>query len=88
MPYYERYSQYFKGGFIDNAAKIMRLTMDSRMKLHLGLRCYGAKKYTIKERVDCGITQLDQGKLLFTQKTEDCYVAFTKGFYTTKSKTR
>jgi hypothetical protein len=87
MPYYERYSQYFKGGFIDNAAKIMRLTMDSRMKLHLGLRCYGAKKYTIKERVDWGITQLDQGKLLFTQKTEDAYIAFTKGFYTTKSKT-
>ena len=87
QPYYEKYSMYIKGAFIDNAAKIMRLTMDSRMKLHLGLRCYGHKKYLIKDRVDAGITQLDQGKLLFTELTEDCYVAFTKATYTNKSKT-
>jgi hypothetical protein len=86
-PYYERYSMHFKGAFIDSAAKIMRLTLDSRMKMHYGLRCYNAKKYLIKERVDWGITQLDQGKLLFTEKTEDCYIAFTKAYYTNKSRT-
>jgi hypothetical protein len=86
-PYYERYSMYMKGAFIDSAAKIMRLTIDSRLKAQYGLRCYNAKKYTIKERVDWGITQLDQGKLLFTQRTEDIYTAFTKAFYTNKNKT-
>lgn len=86
-PYYERYSQYIKGDFIDSAAKIMRLTMDSRLKQNYGLRCYKATKYTIKDRCDWGITQLDQGRLLFTQKTEPIYVAFGKAFYTEKSKT-
>ena len=86
-PYYEMYSMYMKGAFIDSAAKIMRLTLDSRMKMTYGLRCYNAKKYLIKERVDWGITQLDQGKLLFTERTEDIYIAFTKAFYTNKSKT-
>ncbi len=86
-PYYEMYSMYMKGMFIDNAATIMKLTMDARLKLHLGLRCYGYKKFTIKERVDWGITQLDQGKLLFTEKSEDVYTSFTKAFYTNKSKT-
>ena len=61
--------------------------MDSRLKQQFGLRCYKAPKYTIKERVDWGITQLDQAKLLFTHKAEDIYIAFTKAFYTTKSKT-
>jgi hypothetical protein len=86
-PYYEHYSMYIKGAFIDSAAKIMRLTLDSRMKLHYGLRCYNAKKYLIKERVDSGQTQLDQGKLLFTEQSEDAYIAFTKAYYTNKSKT-
>jgi hypothetical protein len=86
-PYYNKYSAYIKGDFIDSAAKIMRLTMDSRLKLHFGLRCYKAYKYTIKERVDWGITQLDQGRLLFTQRSEPIYVSFTKAFYTDKSKT-
>jgi len=86
-PYYERYSMVMKGAFIDSAAKIMRLTLDSRMKLTYGLRCYNAKKYLIKERVDWGITQLDQGKLLFTTRADDIYIAFTKAYYTNKSKT-
>lgn len=86
-PYYTRYSSYIKGDFIDSAAKIMRLTMDSRLKSNYGLRCYKAQKFTIKERVDWGVTQLDQGRLLFTQKTEDIYVSFTKAYYSDKSKT-
>jgi|LGOV01.1.fsa_nt_gb hypothetical protein len=86
-PYYEIYSMHFKGAFIDSAAKIMRLTLDSRLKMHYGLRCYNAKKYLIKERVDWGITQLDQGRLLFSEKAEDVYIAFTKAYYTNKSKT-
>ena len=86
-PYYTRYSQYIKGDFIDAANKIMRLTMDSRLKRDFGLRCYKAHKYTIKERVDWGITQLDQGRLLFTQKTIPVYESFTKAYYTDKSKT-
>ena len=86
-PYYIKYSMYIKGDFIDSAAKIMRLTMDSRLKAQFNLRCYNAQKFTIKERVDWGVTQLDQGRFLFTQKTEPCYVSFTKAFYTTKSKT-
>jgi len=86
-PYYEMLSNYIKGDFIDSAAKIMRLTMDARLKQHYGLRCYKAYKYTIKERVDWGITQLDQGRLLFTPLTEDIYTSFTKAFYTEKSKT-
>lgn len=80
-PYYENYSMYIKGDFIDAAAKIMRLTMDSRLKQHFNLRCYGAHKYTIKERVDWGLSQLDQGRLLFTRKAEPIYEAFTKAFY-------
>ena len=87
MPYYEKMSMLMKGAFIDSAAKIMRLTLDSRMKLHLGLRCYNAKKYLIKDRVDWGITQLDQAKLLFTEKSEDIYIAFSKAVYSKKSKT-
>jgi hypothetical protein len=86
-PYYTRYSMYIKGDFIDSAAKIMRLTMDSRLKLHYGLRCYMAQKFTIKERVDWGVTQLDQGRLLFTKRTEPIYESFTKAFYSDKSKT-
>jgi hypothetical protein len=86
-PYYENYSMYIKGDFIDAAAKIMRLTMDSRLKQHFNLRCYNAHKYTIKERVDWGVTQLDQGKLLFTHRSEPIYEAFSKAYYTDKSKT-
>lgn len=86
-PYYEKYSMYIKGDFIDAAAKIMRLTMDSRLKQQFNLRCYKAYKYTIKERVDWGVTQLDQGKLLFTKKSEPIYEAFSKAFYTESSKT-
>ena len=87
MPYYERYSIYMKGVYIDSAAKIMRLTMDARLKRELGMKCYNAYKYTIIQRVDEGITQLDQGRLLFTQKTEPVYVSFTKAYYDNKSKT-
>jgi hypothetical protein len=87
MPYYSRYSTYIKGGFIDAANKIMRLTMDARLKLHFGLRCYKAYKYTIKQRVDLGISLLDQGRLVFTQKSEPIYVSFTKAYYDNGSKT-
>jgi len=86
-PYYERYSYYFKGAFIDSAAKIMRLTMDDRLNKHFNLRCYMAYKFTIVQRIDFGITELDQARLLFTQKSEPCYVSFTKAFYDNKSKT-
>lgn len=86
-PYYERYSLYMKGAFIDSAAKIMRLTMDDRLKKHFNLRCYGAYKFTIVQRVDAGISQLDKGQLLFTQKTERCYESFSKAFYNNSSKT-
>lgn len=86
-PYYEKYSMYIKGDFIDAAAKIMRLTMDSRLKLHYGLRCYKAYKYTIIERIEAGQTLLDQGRLLFTHRTEPIYESFTKAFYVNTSKT-
>lgn len=86
-PYYEKYSMIMQGAFIDNAAKIMRLTFDARMKQHFHLRCHGAKKYTIKQRVDWGMAFLDQGRLLFTDRTDDIYVAFTKAFYNNTSKT-
>ena len=86
-PYYSKYSMYFKGDFIDSAAKIMRLTMDSRLKQNFGLRCYGAPKFTIIQRVDAGITLLDQGRLLFTPKSEPCYVSFTKAYVDNTSKT-
>ena len=86
-PYYEKYSMYIKGDFIDSAAKIMRLTMDDRLKRDFGLKCYKAPKYTIKERCDWGITQLDQARLLFTQKTEPIYTSFTKAWYDNSSKT-
>lgn len=86
-PYYERYSMYIKGAFIDSAAKIMRLTMDDRLKKNFNLRCYGAYKFTIIQRIDAGISQLDQAQLLFTKKSEPCYESFSKAFYTTASKT-
>src|SRR6056297_84457 len=86
-PYYTKYSIYFKGDFIDSAAKIMRLTMDSRLKSNFGLRCYKAPKWTIIQRIDAGITLLDQGRLLFTEKSEPCYVSFTKAFVDNSSKT-
>ena len=86
-PYYEKYSMYIKGDFIDSAAKIMRLTMDDRLKKYFNLRCYGAYKYTIIQRVDAGISQLDQARLLFTQRTVKCYESFTKAFYNESSKT-
>jgi hypothetical protein len=87
MPYWERYSMYFKGDFIDSAAKIMRLSMDKRLKAHLGLRCYKAYKYTIIDRCDYGIRILDQGRKLFTQRTEKVYESFTKAFVDNSSKT-
>ena len=86
-PYYQRYSMLIKGVFIDSAAKIMRLTMDDRLKKEFNLRCYGAYKFTIVQRVDAGISQLDQGRLLFTPKTEKIYESFTKAYYNNTSKT-
>ena len=86
-PYYEKYSQYIKGVFIDSAAKIMRLTMDDRLKKYYHLRCYGAYKYTIVQRVDAGISQLDKGQLLFAKKAEKCYESFSKAYYDESSKT-
>jgi hypothetical protein len=87
MPYWEKYSMYFKGNFIDSAAKIMRLTMDSKLKTTIGLRCYKAYKYTIKQRCDYGVSLLDTGRKKFTQKTEPIYVSYTKAFYDNSSKT-
>lgn len=87
MPYWEKYSQYFKGDFIDSAAKIMRLSMDKRLKASIGLRCYKAYKYTIIDRCDYGIRILDQGRKLFTQKTEPIYESFTKAYVDNSSKT-
>ena len=86
-PYYEKYSMFIKGVFIDSAAKIMRLTMDDRLKRYFNLRCYNAYKFEIAQRVDNGISQLDQARLLFTQKTVRCYESFAKGYYDTSSKT-
>ena len=86
-PYYERYSMYIKGVFIDSAAKIMRLTMDDRLKRYFNLRCYGAYKYTIVQRVDVGVSFLDQSRLLFTHRTVRCYESFAKAFYDKSSKT-
>jgi len=86
-PYYQKYSMFMKGVFIDSAAKIMRLTMDDRLRKHFNLRCYNAYKFVITQRVDAGISQLDQGKLLFTPKTEKIYESFTKAYYDNSSKT-
>lgn len=86
-PYYEKYSMYIKGVFIDSAAKIMRLTMDDRLKRYFNLRCYGAYKYTIVQRVDVGVSFLDQSRLLFTHRTVRCYESFAKAFYDKSSKT-
>jgi len=86
-PYYEKYSMYMKGDFIDSAAKIMRLTMDDRLNRYYNLRCYKAPKFTIVQRVDAGITLLDQARMLFTQKSEKCYESFTKAYYDEGSKT-
>lgn len=86
-PYYEQYSMYFKGMFIDSAAKIMRLTMDDRLRRYFNLRCYNAYKYTIVQRVDVGISLLDQCKLLFTPRTVRCYESFAKAYYDKASKT-
>lgn len=80
-PYWSRYSMYFKGDFIDSAAKIMRLTMDARLKRHFGLRCYKAYKYTLEQRCDYGQTLLDTGRKKFTQKTEPIYVSYTKAYF-------
>lgn len=86
-PYWERYSMYFKGDFIDSAAKIMRLSMDKRLKREYGIRCYKAYKYTIIDRCDYGIRLFDQGRKKFTQKTEPIYESFTKAYVDNSSKT-
>lgn len=86
-PYYEKLSMYIKGMFIDSAAKIMRLTMDDRLNRHFRLRCYNAYKYLITQRVDVGISLLDQSRLLFTPRTIRCYESFGKAFYDKSSKT-
>jgi len=86
-PYWEKYSMFMKGVFIDSAAKIMRLTMDDRLKRYFNMRCYNAYKYTIVERVDVGISHLDQARLLFTPKTVRCYESFAKAYYDKSSKT-
>ena len=83
--YYRIYGRKIHGAFIDSAAKIMRLTFDERMRRKYNLQCTSAYKYTIKERVDMGIAFLDQGRLLFTEKTEDCYISFTKASYTSNT---
>ena len=86
-PYYEKYSMYIKGVFIDSAAKIMRLTMDDRLKQYFNLRCYNAYKWKIVQRIDSGVSQLDQQQLLFTQKSVGCYESFTKASIDNSSKT-
>ena len=86
-PYYEKYSMFIKGVFIDSAAKIMRLTMDERLKKYFNLRCYNAYKYMISQRVDVGISHLDQARLLFTQRSIGCYESFAKAYYDKGSKT-
>ena len=86
-PYWEKYSIYFKGDFIDSAAKIVKLSMDAKLKTEYGLRCYGAYKYTIKERCDYGQRLLLQGRKKFTKKTEPIYESFSKAFYVNTSKT-
>lgn len=86
-PYWEKYSMFIKGVFIDSAAKIMRLTMDDRLKRYYNMRCYNAYKYTIVQRVDVGISHLDQARLLFTPKTIRCYESFAKAYYDKSSKT-
>lgn len=86
--YYKIYKYNIHGAFIDSAAKIMRLTFDERMRKRYNLQCVSAYKYTIKERVDMGISFLDQGRLIFTDKAEECYISFTKAAYTSnKNKT-
>jgi len=57
------------------------------LKRHFGLRCYNAYKFTIVQRVDNGQSQLDQARLLFTQKSEPCYVSFSKAYYNNSNKT-
>ena len=52
-PYWEKYSMFMKGVFIDSAAKIMRLTMDDRLKRYFNMRCYNAYKYTIVQARGC-----------------------------------
>jgi hypothetical protein len=86
-PYWERYSVYFQGNFIDSAAKIMRLSMDKRGKDEYGLRTWKAYKYTIIDRCDYGIRIFDKGRKLFTQKTEPIYDSFTKAVVDNSSKT-
>lgn len=80
--YYRIYGKKIYGAFIDNAAKIMRLTFDERMRKRYNIQCVGAYKFTIKERVDWGIAFVDQGRLQFTDKAMECYTAFTKARYT------
>ena len=87
MPYWERYSMYMRGIFIDSAAKIIRLSMDEKAKQKIGLRCYKAPKYTIVERCDYGQALFDQGRKKFTQKTEPIYVSFTKAYYDNSNRT-
>jgi hypothetical protein len=87
LPYWTRYSTHFKGGFIDSAAKIIRLSMDARLKQQYGIHCYKAYKYTIADRCDYGMTLLDQGRKLFTQKTEPIYQSYTKAYFDNSSKT-
>ena len=81
-PHYERYGHIMFAALIDSSAKIMRLTFDARIKQQFNIRCVNAYKYTIKERVDWGVTQLHQNRLLFTNNTRDIYHAFTKAQYT------
>lgn len=86
--YFDIYGKKVYGAFIDSAAKIMRLSLDAYMRkaynLHgsYTLQCVNAYKYRIKERIDWGITLLDQGRLIFSDRCEDLYTSFTRAIYT------
>jgi|LGVE01.1.fsa_nt_gb hypothetical protein len=85
-PYDYIVSGYMHGAFIDYAGggAIVKLSIHDKLKKKYGIQIVNAFKYRIRERCDVGIKLLHQGRLVFTDRSEDIYKAFTKAFYNDK----
>lgn len=80
-PYYELLGTRVHGAFIDNAAQILKTSLAPLLMDTYYLNIADSFKYTIKERVDWGIRLIHQGRLIFTDKTQETYDSFNNTVY-------
>ena len=85
-PHFRNVARKMHGVFIDSAAQILKATLAPRLMADYGLSIADSFKFTIKERVDWGIRFLHDGRLKFTERTEETYRSFQRALYTENMK--